>query len=521
MKQVLNSWLYQQWDRGYLGASIDSLSGDSSNTKALVHLGPRLKWGELQIKDSIGLINDPGQIGFRFKAGKSEIKLSTFSLYHELALKKLENNGYPFAQVSFQNLDWKSDTLNAELYIQKGPFVTFDSILLRSGAKVNPAFIRNYLELKSGMPYSEKLVQRISTKIREIPFLQEQKKTEILFAANQANVYLYLVEQKASFANGVVGIQPDAVTGDVVITGQLELKLLNALKRGELFNLAWRKLQSETQDVFLQMQYPYLFSTPIVFGGQLKIYRRDSTFSTVDSRFELGYLLRGGNKISAFVAQSQANKLTSTTTSSAALGNLRTTSYGLELDYQKVDYRFNPRSGYVLNLTGMVGTKRIRDSLLLNDGSFLPEKSSQYSISNDFQYFQALGKKMCIQFRIRGAITENPLILDNEMYRIGGIKILRGFDEESIFANQYAVGTIEWRYLLGLNSRYFVFLDSGWYKRESVDLTIEDSPMGFGTGISFETKAGIFSISYALGQGFDNPILFRAAKIHFGFTSLF
>ena len=30
--------------------------------------------------------------------------------------------------------------------------------------------------------------------------------------------------------------------------------------------------------------------------------------------------------------------------------------------------------------------------------------------------------------------------------------------------------------------------------------------------MSFETKAGIFSISYALGKQFDNPIEFRSAN---------
>jgi hypothetical protein len=50
---------------------------------------------------------------------------------------------------------------------------------------------------------------------------------------------------------------------------------------------------------------------------------------------------------------------------------------------------------------------------------------------------------------------------------------------------------------------------------------LTDTPLGFGVGTSFETKAGIFALTYALGQQFDNPIELRAGKIHFGFTSLF
>jgi len=50
---------------------------------------------------------------------------------------------------------------------------------------------------------------------------------------------------------------------------------------------------------------------------------------------------------------------------------------------------------------------------------------------------------------------------------------------------------------------------------------LTDTPIGFGAGTSFETKAGIFSLTYALGRQFNNPVELRGGKIHFGFTSLF
>ena len=41
------------------------------------------------------------------------------------------------------------------------------------------------------------------------------------------------------------------------------------------------------------------------------------------------------------------------------------------------------------------------------------------------------------------------------------------------------------------------------------------------TGGSFETKAGIFSLNYAVGKQLNNPIDFSSAKIHFGFLNQF
>jgi hypothetical protein len=46
-------------------------------------------------------------------------------------------------------------------------------------------------------------------------------------------------------------------------------------------------------------------------------------------------------------------------------------------------------------------------------------------------------------------------------------------------------------------------------------------PFGFGAGIAFTTKAGLFYLSYALGKQLDNPISFKTGKIHFGLAVQF
>ena len=51
--------------------------------------------------------------------------------------------------------------------------------------------------------------------------------------------------------------------------------------------------------------------------------------------------------------------------------------------------------------------------------------------------------------------------------------------------------------------------------------TVKHTPFGFGLGISFETKAGIFSLNYALGYQENELAPLRAAKIHFGFVNFF
>ena len=100
--------------------------------------------------------------------------------------------------------------------------------------------------------------------------------------------------------------------------------------------------------------------------------------------------------------------------------------------------------------------------------------------------------------------------------------MLRGFDEQSIYASQYGVGTVEYHYLLEQNSFLFLFYDQGLYRRVVAGMpTVEDTPTGIGTGMDFQTKAGIFSIDYALGKQLGSPFDFRTGKINFGFENRF
>ena len=114
-------------------------------------------------------------------------------------------------------------------------------------------------------------------------------------------------------------------------------------------------------------------------------------------------------------------------------------------------------------------------------------------------------------------------MLPNEQYRIGGAKLLRGFDEQSVFARDYAVLTTEFRLLLGGNAFLYGFLDASRVNprdKRNPDRSI-DYPLGFGAGINIDTRAGVFGLSLALGKSNGIPLELDAPKVHLGYVSVF
>jgi hypothetical protein len=291
---------------------------------------------------------------------------------------------------------------------------------------------------------------------------------------------------------------------------------------------------SDIQDLKVNFAYPYLFGSSFGIDLKFNLYKRDSTFLNLNQTLALQYLLSGGDYFKLFLN----NKLSSLLGGNSVAGNnltppnninienlasTRALLYGIGIYRQRLDYRLNPRKGFFIDADGAVGTRKItlKAAQEVEEAEENEGNNVQYEANFKGGYFVPLFKRATLLFQNFSGLTSATTIYENELSRIGGLKTLRGFDEESIFASLFTVFTFEARYLLEKNSYAHVFFDGAYYENKSVGRNIVDRPFGFGAGFSFETKAGIFSISYALGKQFENPIEFRTGKIHFGIVGFF
>ena len=127
----------------------------------------------------------------------------------------------------------------------------------------------------------------------------------------------------------MLGLQPDANTGRVNLTGDIDLRLRNALRRGEAIALNWRSLQNATQDLKVAGNLPYAFNTPFGIDASLKLFKRDSTFLEVASRLGLEFLMMRGDKVTLFLNSKSSDRLGSNTIVQPGLADVRLISYGL------------------------------------------------------------------------------------------------------------------------------------------------------------------------------------------------
>lgn len=521
-----NKILNQVYASGFIEAEIVKIEKKNTTILYDMKLGKSYQWKNLKPGNvDEGVLS---KIGFRdrlyFNQPMSfgEVR----KLFNDI-ITYYENNGHPFASIMLDSVDITKNEVTANLYLQKHKKITIDTIKILGSVKLTRKYIFNYIGIKKGQLYNEKQVREIETRMKELPFVTSIQASEIHFYADRTSLTLYLNHEKANYFDGIIGFLPDENTGKLLVTGDLKIYLKNAFGKGEDIEMNWKRLQTQTQEIFGRLRYPFLFNTPFGAEASIKIYRRDTTFNTVTTNLSLQYIFRGGDFVEVFWQKDQSNLISThdldIATELPKYADVRNSSFGIGGKVYELDYKLNPRKGFDFDAKAAFGNREIRQNPSINPEVYdsLVLKSNSYKGNIKARVFVPFLSRHTVMLCGQAATVINNELFTNELYRIGGLKTLRGFDEESIFASSYFIGTIEYRFLLEQNSYLSLFFEQAWYENQVGNTLVTDTPIGFGAGISFETNIGIFSLNYALGKQFSNPVLFRGSKIHFGFVNFF
>ncbi len=515
------------FEKGFLAASFDSLLFTDSTLTAFLFTGKTYMWAKL----SKGSLDE----GMLTEAGLSEKSFTNriFSAKTFLSLQKqiirwCENHGYPFATIKLDSIVFATEGIYATMQLTKNSLVKIDSVIIKGSSRLNQVYLLNYLGIKKNDVYNESVVRNLSMRLKEMPMVAETKPFAVEFNGSKATITLFIDNKKASQADGVLGVLPsDEKGGKLNLSGDIRLRLISAFGRGEQLELNWKQPQPKTQDLKTRLNYPFLFSTPFGIELGLNIFKKDTTYVDVVKLASLQYLLPRGNYLKAFVNSKSSSLLSTTALTNATVlpgyADVKTTTYGLGYKSEKSDYRINPRKGYQFEITAGAGNKKISKNPKLKEELYnnIDLKSAVYNGEYTVDFYIPVAARFVLNVGSKGAYLSSKEVFQNDLFRFGGLKSLRGFDEESIFASEFYIGKTELRYQLDRNSFLQLFFNGAYYASHTRTISVYDTPYGFGAGVTFETKLGIFSLNYALGKQFNNPILFRAAKVHFGIVNYF
>jgi outer membrane protein assembly factor BamA len=525
---------------GYAGCRLDSISSNKKTFEAHMFIGPRLEWGRV----SRG--NVPEELLRALNYPKDSFEGDAFhpATYLKLLEKLLEfyeNTGYPFVSVKLDDIKLENQHISASLFLDKGKKIVFDTLDIRGNSNLKKSFLYSYLGFKAGSLYDESVMKDLDKKIQKLPFVTLQSPSKVFFLHDKAHVVLNLKKKNTDRIDGIVGLAPNSQQtekGDLLLTGEVNINLHNLMGSAKAFDLKWKSFGSQSQELKLATNLPYLFSKPFGIDGFADIYKYDTFTINVRTGLGIQYLFQGTNYFRVYYENSLSILQTVDTVAlrnTEAIPNtnpINIKTYGLDFLLEQVDYIFNPSKGFKVKLKVGIGSKTIEKDTRIEQVSFFDREGKTYNLydsidlklitgiaSYDLAYFIPLGEKAVLVPSVRGKHIVSSKIFFDELFRIGGNGDLRGFDERSIPASTYHIYQMEYRYLISRNSYFSGFFNGAYYQNISEGFDVSGTPIGFGIGLNLEVKTGVLNLAYALGKEKGNPIQLNQSKIHFGIVS--
>jgi outer membrane protein assembly factor BamA len=458
--------------------------------------------------------------------------------YNDLArleeniLRYSEDHGRPFASIGLDSIEISSgNSLSAALKYSPGPEISFDSIKVFGNTKVKARFLSSWLRIFPGQPFSQEKVAAIDKQLKQLTYLRQVRPMTLVFTNDKAVIHLYLEDRKSNQADGIVGFLPNEGAGKkLLITGELNLKLTNLFGTGKNFQGEWRKFNQGSQLLNLSYYHPKIVKTNLDVKADFNLFKQDSSFLTISRNVTIFQKTGKSGRINFSGGLKSSRELISGTFTEKntlpSFANFNYYNYGIGYEWNNLDDYFLPRKGWHFGFQSSIGNKRIFKSAGFADSLYnnIRFHSVQLNLGLFGERYFMGGKNSVFLTRVQGATLFNnnfENLFFNDLFRIGGLRSIRGFNENFFYATSYGIATVEYRFFTEESTYLFLFLDQGAVINKLNNNLPEDYPTGFGAGISFSTGAGTFSFVYSLGRSESQNFNFNLSKIHFGMISRF
>lgn len=446
-----------------------------------------------------------GEIGYQTNDFDDFWSLRRTQVLLNQLLEFYEDNGYPFSRVKLNLLSEDDDTLKTSLEIFTGPYKSLDSVVVKSDTKIPEGYISYHLGLKKGKPYNESKLEETQELADKNGTFKATRSPQVLFTKEKTSVYLYLDQQASNRISGIAGINTND-DGTVFFTGELNLSLNHIFKAAENIEFNWSAPRSGSQQLNLHLDVPFLFKSPFGFLFNFNLYREDTLFSNRD--LQVGVNVRPNSRTE--LALSYQNRVSGNLQGADGYANVNTKYILLNTKYNRLNHRFLPTKGVLIHVELGQGNRTSNT-----------QKSTQYTTSVEFKGYLDLSKVNKLYLGLKGSGLFNTPLVTNELFRIGGVNSLRGFNEQSLFTSQYVFSQLEYRLFLERYTYAFVFTDLGVLRNQVPEIPTEDFLVGIGLGFSFYTKGGVFSLAVGLGKEEETTFDINNAKVHLGYVTRF
>jgi len=478
-------------EKGFYSITQDSLIKNNNKFTYYVNLGQKINIAVLKTNPKDQRLLESLKI--KLKKNYLTIKIENLKNTLSLIMDKSVNTGQSFSKVYLSNVSVLNSELTAELHINRSKKRTIDKIIIKGYSDFPTSYLKHHFGITSKSTVNPKLLAQISTKTNQLNFIQEIKPPEILFSNDSTIIYLYLKKKKSNYFDGLVNFNSE--NKKIKLRGYFNLSLTNTFNKGGEINLNWSNNGNNKQEFTIKSNSPYVFNTKLQLQASFNLYRNDSTFTNTNLSLHTVLPISTYSKL-GFIFRNTSSTL-STKDHNSTIQDFNKKEIGLLYHFKHT---------YKLNIQSTLGT-RTHNNKTTKQLQIKLELSKTYKTSATTELY----------LKSTTGILHSTNYFQNELYRIGGMNSIRGFDQQSIFASKYSYLATEFRIRSKNSSYLYTIADFGIYKNNNQNQRL----MGLGIGYSISKKYTRTNISYSIGKSSNNKFNLNAAKLAISTLILF
>ena len=423
---------------------------------------------------------------------------------------ELANRGLPFVKLSLQHIEkMDAQNLKGNLLVDENSERYIDKVVVKGYELFPKNYIKHFLKIKKKQLFNLNAIKKKTERLNDLSFTRQARSPEVLFTQDSTTLYLYLEKTKSNTFDGFLGFGTNETTSKLDFDGYLNLNLENNLNYGEQFKLIYKSDENEQKTFDANLTLPYLFGLPLGTELALNIFKKDSTFTTVNQDANIFYQINSKHRITSGINIVQSNNLLDQQTSTIDIQDYSSTFFKTRYSYRKLtlyDILF-PIDMFVDTSLGFGNRSSNQKDEQQTEIKLTVSKILNLDDKNSF-YIRALGNSL---------LSDSYFV--NELFRFGGINSIRGFEENSVLATHYGLINLEYRYRLNSSIYIHTITDAAYFDNKLTDS--KEKLFGFGFGFGILTKAGLLKLNYANGKSENQKFKFSNSKIHLSLNAIF
>tara|TARA_Y100001958_G_scaffold34323_1_gene22392 strand:+ start:169 stop:1815 length:1647 start_codon:yes stop_codon:yes gene_type:complete len=489
---------------GNINAIVKSfLMIDSLNFNVEIEKNQKIKY--LQVINEATFDKLVKSILSSYKSEEGLIKIDETDIIVREISKKLSKEGFPFAKVSFNNHDLsQSSVIRSNLNIDYGSRRYLDKIIVKGYEDFPDNFTKNIFKINKNRFFDIDKATKQSKLIDNTNFARNIKEPEILFTNDSTSLYLYLEKIRRNSFDGFISFDSEENSGKINIQGYAKISLNNTFNTGEKINFDFKSQKNQDRSLNSNFIFPYFLGSPFNLKYSLNLIQKDSSYTSNENSIDLELNL---NKVKVGIGFQKNESYSDSQIE--FVENFNSKLYNVSSEYFIPDSDDKLISEKFKLLVKYGSGKKIQLNNESHLNKFKLELFKKFNFSSRFKLQSSF---------IREKINSKNLV-NNELIRFGGSESIRGFDDNSIFADGYTLLATNLNFYLNDTIYIYGIFDLANYTNSILDL--DQNIYSGGIGFSTLTENGVISINYSKGNNWGNSFNLKNAKINVIFTTFF